>query len=517
MRRLIVAFLVSFYALTVSAAVQPAGIFTDCTVLQQGEPIRIWGTAAPGEKVTVTFADQAKDTVADKSGNWMVTLAKMPVCAQGRSLVFKGSETAVPVELKDVLVGEVWLAGGQSNMAGRMSGLRTDQADIDNANDSLLRMITIPKNEASDRPEWKITTPQNTADFSASAYYFARNLRETLKVPVGIIVCAVGGTPAEAWMSRKTLESTPDLKRVIDAYDKNYKANFADDTAYLKYMQEYKQAMKERGRKQRAKQAPGPRPVEKMGPQHEHRPCGFHEVMLTQAIPYTVKGAIWYQGENNAAEQAGFHYRSVLPALIKEWREEFQNPDMPFLFVQLATYGGVVADEPYAELRESQSWTEEHVKNTGMIVLTDGGDEKNIHPHSKDKVGYRLSLLARNMVYGEKELICRGPRLNKMDREGEAIELSFKDSGAGLVLKPEAVSAFEICGKDGKFVPAEAKLVNGKIIVSSAAVKGPQEVRYGWKKWFVPTLFNAKGLPASPFRTDDFPPVTKDRYYLDRL
>jgi len=518
MRRLILLISVLFYSFAAFAAVKPAGVFTDYTVLQQGEPVRIWGTAAPGEKVTVMFAGQTQGAVADKAGKWMVTLEKMPVCAEGRPLVFQGSETAVPVELKDVVVGEVWLAGGQSNMATTMSFFKpATQADIDSANDPLLRMVTIPRYnmgwENTARPEWKTATPQNTDGFSASAYYFAKNMRKALNVPVGIVSCAVGGSPAEAWMSRKTFESNPELKKILDAYEAGYKADFADDAAYLKYLKEFEQASKE-WRKTRK----GPPPEEKMGPQHGRHPCGWYDTMLTQTIPYTVKGVIWYQGETDADNQACYHYRTVFPALIQQWRDEFKNPDLPFLFVQLATYGSWHADKPdWPELRESQSWTEEHIKHTGMIVMVDGGDEKNIHPNSKDKVGYRLSLLARNMVYGENNLICRGPRFEKMTVSKGSVELSFTDTGSGLVLKPETNSAFEICGRDGNYVPAKAVLKDGKITVSSESVKDPQNVRYGWKKWFVPTLFNAEGLPASPFRTDDFPPVTKDRYYLDRM
>jgi sialate O-acetylesterase len=186
--------------------------------------------------------------------------------------------------------------------------------------------------------------------------------------------------------------------------------------------------------------------------------------MLMQTIPYTLRGVIWYQGENNAGSPAGDHYREVFSALINEWREEFQNKNLPFLFAQLATLGPAKDTTPYwPELRDAQRWVEENVENTGMIVLVDGGEEKNIHPHSKDKAGYRLALLARNMVYGEKSLLCRGPRLQTGTREKGSIELTFSDTGSGLVLKPEAASGFEICGQDGKYVPAEAELVNGKI------------------------------------------------------
>jgi sialate O-acetylesterase len=512
MRRLsTVLFLAAFCTFTAFAAVKPAGVFTDYTVLQQNEPVRIWGTATPGEKVTVQFAGQEKNTVASDRGEWQVTLDPMPASSEPRTLCFVSSIGNHKSAIGNVLVGEVWLAGGQSNMASTMNTYKkTTQKDIDSANDPLLRMITIPGKVFAEQktatPSWQATTPQNVTAFSASAYYFAKNLRETLKVPVGIVACSVGGTPAEAWMSRKTLESSPDLKRILDAYETTYRKNFADDTAYLKKLEETKAAAKKAGRK----------PAALMGPQNAQRPCGLHENMLTQTIPYTIKGVIWYQGENNANTRSGFHYRTVFPALIKEWREEFQNKKLPFLFVQLASFGPAAdVSSLWPELRESQSWTEENVKNTGMIVLTDGGEVDNIHPHSKDKVGYRLSLLARNMVYGEKKLVCHGPRLKDADRKDGAIELSFKDTGSGLVLKSEPVSAFEICGKDGKFVPAKAELVKGKIIVSSEIVKDPQEVRYSWKKWVVPTLFNAEGLPASPFRTDDFPPETKDRFYLD--
>jgi len=338
-------------------------------------------------------------------------------------------------------------------------------------------------------------------------------LREALKVPVGIISCSVGATPAEAWMSRETLEGSPDLKKILDAYEARFRQEFPTDGAYLRHYDQFLAAEKEY-----LKSRKGPRPQDAMGPRNYKRPAGLYETMLTQTIPYTIRGASWYQGENNANSQAGFHYRTVFPALINEWRTKFQNPDMPFLFVQLATYGPATDTTPYwPELRDAQRWVEEHVRNTGMAVLVDGGEEKNIHPHSKDKAGRRLALLARNTVYGEHTLLCRGPRLKAANAGGGVIELAFENTGSGLVLKPEAVSAFEICGKNGSYVPAEAKLAAGKIIVSSEKVPEPQYVRYGWKKWFVPTLFNAEGLPASPFRTDDFPPVTKDRYYLDGL
>ncbi len=506
----------------VGAAVQPAGIFTDGAVLQCNMPVDIWGAADPGEIVTVTFASQTKTAVTDASGKWLLQLDPLNASSEPRSMSFSSSNTP-EIQYSNLLVGEVWLAGGQSNMTSVMRNYsKTSQPDIDSANDPLLRMVTIPRLEFAgqnnDRPQWQQSIPQNVAGFSAAAYYFAKNLREVLGVPVGIVSCSVGATPAEAWMSRKTFESSEDLKRILDAYETGFEKEFPGGKGYQEKEETYLAATEQWLAVSKTGKNPGPRPQQPMGPKNYRRPAGLHETMLTQTIPYTVCGVIWYQGENNAAAQAGDHYRTVFSALIEEWREEFKNPELPFLFVQLATFGPVSDQTVYwPELRDAQRWVEENVENTGMAVLVDGGEENNIHPHSKDKVGYRLFLLARNLVYGEKKLLCRGPRLKKTEVKDGAVELGFADIGSGLVLNSAPVNVFEICGKDGVYVPASAKLTEGKIVVSSPAVPNPESVRYGWKKWFVPTLFNQEGLPAGPFRTDNTPPVSTGRYYLDTI
>jgi sialate O-acetylesterase len=518
-----VLFLLLFCVSCAFSAVKPAGVFTDAAVFQQGEPVRIWGTAEIGETVSVSFAGQVKTTVADDSGKWLLTLDPMPASSEPRTMNILSDSNTQILQYSGILVGEVWLAGGQSNMATPMSFYKsTVQKDIDCANDPYLRMVTIPEkaypgHHDNQHPLWKPSVPQNVGGFSASAYYFAKNLRETSKVPVGIISCSVGGTPAEAWMSRKTLEDSPDFRRILDGYEVEYHKNFSNKEEYIEHLKQYFSGMKEWYRKQAANETPNPRPVRNMGPWDTKRPCGLYENMLTQTIPYTIKGVIWYQGENNAITKNGYHYRKVFPALIQQWREDFQNSNLPFLFVQLATYGPAADEAPdWPELREAQSWTEDHVDHTGMIVLVDGGEEKNIHPHSKELVGQRLSLLARHMVYGEADLVCRGPKLSRVKTRRDAVELTFDHAGSGLVLKSEVESAFEICGPDGLYVPAQADLDGQRIRVSSPAVSAPKHVRYGWKKWFVPTLFNAEGLPASPFRTDDFPSKTEGRYYLDQ-
>ncbi len=512
---------VCYMASAASALVRPATLFTDGAVLQQNEPVRIWGTADPQEEVSVQFAGQKKTTVADESGTWLVTLDPMPASYEPRNL--QVSSVEFQVSLTNVLVGEVWLAGGQSNMAVKMGKYReTAQPDIDSANDPLLRMTTIPQKgyvgaREGAKPVWKQTTPATVQDFSATAYYFAKELRRALDVPVGIIVCAVGGTPAEAWMSRETLSSDPLMNRVLENYEKLYRLKFPTEETYTKYVHEgFPQMMQVYQQNKKNGINPNPKPAFAMGPRNHQRPCGLHEAMLSQAIPSTVRGVIWYQGENNANTLSGWHYRQVLSALINEWRADFRNSELPFLFVQLATYG-LPQDQSagWQELRESQRLVELDVPNTGMAVLADGGEQKDIHPHSKDKAGRRLALLARNQVYGETGLVCRGPRFVKKNCRNGAVELTFSDTGAGLVLKPEPVTAFEVCGADGIFVPAKAKLAGNKVILFSPDVSSPCDARYGWRKWFVPTLYNQEGLPASPFRTDDQPMASEGVVYLD--
>lgn len=503
------------------AEVKPADIFTNFSMLQRNESVHVWGTADPGETVTVEFAGQTKTAETSASGEWMVTLDPMPASSEPRKMTIRSSSNP-PIQYSNVLVGEVWFAGGQSNMQTTMGYYKkTSQPDIDSANDPFLRLVTIPtkfyEGHNNKKPQWKDSNPDTVREFSATAYYFAKNLRETLDVPVGIISCAIGGTPAEAWISREVLENNPKMKPTLEGYEAAYHNAFSNEAAYLQYTEDFNKESTQWYRDRNAGKEVGPRPKPKMGPRHFKRPSGLYENMFLSAVPYTVRGVIWYQGEENASSPAGAVYRTVFSELIKNWREQFRNDKLPFLFVQLATVGnGDDKSGVWPELRESQKWVDEHVDNTGMIVLADGGERKSVHPHSKDKAGYRLSLLARNMVYGETNLVCRGPELQNVEKKPGCLELTFDHVGSGLILKPVQDVAFEVCGPDGKYVPAESRLENGKIIVSAESVPNPQYVRYGWYKWFTPILYNEEDLPASPFRTDSFPAASEERYYLDK-
>ena len=504
-------------------SIRIAEVFTDGAVLQRNAPVRVWGAAAPQQKLTVTFADQSIGTRADQEGRWEVSLSAMPASNTGRSLIVKPAD-GKSTTIKDVLVGEVWLAGGQSNMAGTMSSYsKTVQPDIDAANDPLLRMITVPRVQYPGHRfkgdfHWRPSTPSNVPLFSATAYYFALNLRKTLNVPVGIVSCSYGGTPAEAWMSRATLAAKPDLKRILETYDGYVEREFKDEQQYLAKLEMYQEKLA-RFNQWRKTKDPANRvrkPQQVMGPRSVRRPCGLYETMLTRTIPYSIKGVIWYQGEANANSRCGFHYRSVFSELIAHWRREFKSPNLPFLFVQLASLGR--GKEPHwAELRDAQRWVNENVPNTGMVVALDAGDRSDIHPHSKDVVGKRLSLLARNMVYDEETLVCEGPRLNFVEPHGDKLALSFERVGTGLVLKEDGENTFEVAGADGHFFPASAVLVDGKVVLSSTKVDAPQHARYGWNTWVVPTLFNQEGLPASGFRSDDYTATSRDNYYLYEL
>ncbi|QBG46765.1 hypothetical protein EGM51_04915 [Verrucomicrobia bacterium S94] len=503
-------------AISLQAAVKPAGIFSEGMVLQRNEPVNIWGTANPGENVTVEFAGQKKSITADPEGHWLVKLSPLPASGESRDLNFYSSGR-LQSSIGNVLVGEVWLAGGQSNMATTMQTYkRKTQPEMDRADDALLRFCTIPQNHfpghnKGRQPQWLETNSVNIKEFSGTAYYFAKELRKHLDVPVGIVVCATGGTPAEAWMSRETLSSKPELKRTIDAYDRHVAREFPTDADYENALKEYSRAKKEYSRlRKEGKKVKKPQEI--MGPRNFKRPCGLYENMLTQTIPYTVKGVIWYQGENNASQKAGLHYRTVFSTLIEEWRSEFGKPDLPFFFCQLATLGWG-DDAHWPEVRDAQQWVADHVPNTGIAILLDGGEKEDIHPHSKDIAGYRLGLLARNKVYGEKDLVCKGPRFKNVEFQGSEAVLSFDSEE--LTLKSGGENTFELAGSDGLFKPAVAALKNGKIVLTAEGVSSPVYVRYGWHKWVTPTLYNRAGLPAGPFRTDDLPMASEGGYYLN--
>lgn len=438
------------------ADVTPHSLFADNMVLQQGTKVPVWGTAPDGEEITVTIQGQTAKTTA-KDGKWRVDLNALKkggpfeMTIQGKN----------KIDLKNVLVGEVWVCSGQSNMEWSVkASADADKVAAGSANPQI-RLFTVRKTQADapaaelkDPIKWAECNPTTVPGFSAVGYHFGKNLQKALDTPIGLIHTSWGGTPAEAWTKQEALAADPLTKNMAGKSSKLYNA------------------------------------------------------MIAPLIPYAIKGAIWYQGESNAGR--AFQYRNLFPNMITNWREDWKQGDFPFIAVQLAPFKKINSEpeeSDWAELREAQLLATTKLKNVGMAVITDVGDEKDIHPRQKEPVGARLALEARRIAYGEK-LVSAGPIYDAKKIDGNKVVLTFKNVGGGLVVKGEKLTGFTIAGEDRKFVNADAVIQDDKIIVSSPKVEKPVAVRFGWANYPVVNLWNKEGLPATPFRTDDFPMIT---------
>ncbi len=456
------------------AEVRLHALFGDHMVLQRDIAAPVWGTAAPGEEVVVSIAGQKKAARADAEGKWMVRLD--PMKAGGPHEMGVGSAT-----LRNVMVGEVWICSGQSNMAMTVQRAANPEEEIAAAKHPKIRLFTVPRRPA-DAPQrdvegsWAECSPETVGGFSAVGYYFGRDLLKALDVPVGLIHTSWGGTAAELWTRRGVLEADADFKGLFEAHEarlKNYAAA----------------AEKAKAQGKPAPRRPGPGPAQ------------LYNGMIAPLIPCAIRGAIWYQGESNASRAA--QYRRLFPAMIANWREDWGQGDFPFLFVQLANFQAR-QEEPgesaWAELREAQLMTLP-LPRTGMAVIIDVGEEKDIHPKNKQDVGRRLALAARHVAYGE-DLVYSGPVYDSMKVEGNKVRLSFKHVGTGLVARGDRLTGFAVAGEDGKFVWAEAKIEGDTVLAWSDRVEKPAAVRYAWANNPECNLYNREGLPASPFRTD---------------
>jgi sialate O-acetylesterase len=439
------------------ADVVPNPLFTDGAVLQRGQKVPVWGTADNGEKVTVEIGKQKLTTTAE-GGKWRVDLAPLEV---GDPLTMKisGNNT---IEIKEILVGEVWVNSGQSNMEWLLKGIDPEKEHASKANYPKIRMFTVKKTTAiqplaSHTGSWITASPETVGGFSAVGYFFAQELHEKLGVPVGMISTSWGGTPAQAWTSIEGLESEAELIGYVDVAKKTIAA-------------------------------PPEKPV---GSGH---PTSLYNGMIAPIVPYAMKGVIWYQGESNAGKSK--EYRTLFPAMIADWRNKWKQGNFPFMYVQIAPFKG----QP-PEIREAQLMTLSKSENTAMAVTTDVGNANDIHPKNKQPVGQRLAFAARAIAYGEK-IVYSGPIYDSMKASGDTIELSFKHLGGGLVAKDGDLKGFTLAGDDGKHVPAKAVIKGDKIIVSADEVKAPKAARYGWNNVPDVNLFNKEGFPASPFRTD---------------
>ena len=476
-------------------------LFTDHAVLQREMPVPVWGQGEPGSKLIVEFAGQQQSATVDKDGRWMVRLDAMPASAEGRALTVKPDPEGAPLTRQDILVGEVWICSGQSNMAfGLKSSVNGPEA-IAAAGDAGLRLFAATA-RAVDEPQstiggaWAVDSEQSATNFSAVGYFFGKELRQKLGVPVGLIKSAVGGTVAEAWTARGELDSNPVLHPLLDQQALRLSSHPKALETYKAREPELLAAWEAAAEKAKAAGKPAPRkPVPPEDPStSKNRPTGLYNGSIAPLQPYAIRGAIWYQGESNSGR--GKEYQTLFPAMINSWRKAWNQGDFPFLFVQITPHNGMSP-----EVREAQRVTVETTPYTAMAVTVDIGHPTDIHPKEKQPIGVRLSLAARALVYGE-SIEYSGPTYDSMSVAGNRVTLRFKHLGGGLVAKGGDLKGFTIAGEDGKFVDARAAIDGETIVVSSDAVTAPVAVRYGWTNVPDVNLYNAAGLPASPFQTD---------------
>jgi sialate O-acetylesterase len=440
---------------TVARSLSLAPLFSDGMVLQRELPVSVWGLATPGERVTVEFAGQSVSTVAASDGRWSVRLGPLIASSQPRVLTVRASTT---IELRDVLVGEVWICAGQSNIARRLGPAGGQkpipdwEAVVAAGDHPWLRVFTVGRQAAPEGPAsalsggWIVTTPQTAIDVSAVGYFFARDLHAHHGVPVGLVVSAVGGTPIEGWISREALAS---------AREKN----------------------------------PALRTSRRID--YDHASAWFNG-MIAPLIPHTARGLIWYQGESNRDEP--LLYRDLLATLIHDWRARWGQPHLPFLFVQLPSFEGFTP-----ELREAQREVHRATASTALIVTTDVGDARDIHPVDKKPVGRRLALAARALGHGE-PVLWGGPVPSRTRVEGSSVILYFDFTAGGLDTSDAApLRGFELAGPDGIFHPASATLLGDRVRLASENVRSPSALRHGWAPVPDTNLVNTHGLPAGPF------------------
>ena len=443
------------------ADVKLSNIFSDHMILQRDRDLTIWGWADPGEKVTVTVGDRSSEAVANDKGEWSAPIKALKTSKHPIELKVAGKNK---ITLTDILVGDVWLCSGQSNMEWPVAASDNPQEEIKNANHPNIRLIHVKKvPNAKPQKEvvlednwtgWKTCTPESIPRFTAVGYFFGRELQQETDVPIGLINSSWGGTRIEPWtppVGFDVVEKVKDIYKNIDPAKYNHQT-----------------------------------------------PTALYNGMIHGLVPFGIKGAIWYQGESNRGE--AMMYYEKMKALIAGWRDVFQNPDLAFYFVQLAPYKYGGSETALPEIWEAQTATLE-VPHTGMAVITDIGNLADIHPRNKQEVGRRLALWALAKDY-DKDIVYSGPLLKSMKIEGNKIRVSF-ESGAGLRSSDDKdLTWFQVAGEDGEFFDAQATIDNDTILVGSEQVASPRHVRFAWHQLAEPNLVNGAGLPASPFRSN---------------
>lgn len=485
----------------VHADIRPSALFSDNAVLQQGADVPVWGFADDGEKVTVTYAGRTVSTVAE-NGRWRVVLQNLQPGEPG-PLTMAGTNTVVA---NNVVVGEVWLCSGQSNMARTVIPPESVQPrrpywaeDAAKADRPMIRHFRTQLG-AMDEPaddvagKWEICTPETVGGFTAVGYYFARDLQDARGgVPVGLINSSVGATGAASWTSRETLAGDPQLNKMLERQERA-KAEYAGKLAQYqadepRLLADYEAALakaKAEGSREPRKPSPPRNPFT-----DAYRPTGYYNSKIAPLAPFALRGVLWYQGESDSGQSR--NYGILFPAMIANWRALWSRPDLPFLFVQLPEYKGTPP-----EMRDVQRQVAEDTPHTGMVVTIDVGDAGDIHPPDKRPVGARLALLARERVYGG-QVTGSGPLIDEAQASDGKVVLTFKHVGEGLVAKTGDLVGFEIAGANKKFSPARAAIVGDTVVLTGADIAEPRHVRYAWANVPTPSLYNRADLPASPF------------------
>ncbi len=496
-----------------AAAVKLPALFTDHMVIQRDAPIRVWGWASPGEPVTVTLGGREASAKAAADGRWSASFA--PLAASGIPVELKavGSLGSAAVVVRDILVGDIWVCSGQSNMEWTLGQTFTATPEVLRADRPRIRLFHVPWNPSMAPVEdveakWDVCTPESASRFSAVGYYFGSEIERTQDVPVGMIMSTWGGTYIEPWTPAAAFalfDETKPLLAAVEPKMAEYREALAKAMPAVDAWAKTAHAALKRGGA--VPQVPGLPPHPFDNPQ---TPTALFNGMIAPLTSFPIRGAIWYQGENNVGD--GFAYRTKMEAMIRGWRGAWSQPDLPFYYVQIAPFrygyewriqGGDVRDtEHLPQIWEAQTAALE-IPGTGMAVISDITDLDDIHPRNKIEVGRRLALWARAKTYGEAGLVYSGPLFKSMTVEGGAARLTFDHVGGGLIANDaEPLRWFEVAGDDRVFHKAEATIDGATVVVRNPKVPAPKAVRFGWDQAAVPNLANKEGLPASPFRTD---------------
>lgn len=494
------------------AEIRLPAVFGSHMVIQRDIPLKIWGRAEPGEVIRLHMAGQTVDAKADMSGRWSAFFKAMEAGGEPLTLDIKGS-LSPEIRLEDILVGEVWVCSGQSNMEWTLARTHSPSAEIQRADQPGIRLFHVPRRtavvpEEDVEAEWTLCTPHTARAFSAIAYYFGREIHTVTGLPVGLISTSWGGTRIEPWTPPEGFEAVPEAADILDTVEDARKAYLINVGQVLPDFQQWVERAARAVEENVEPPMPPELPVHPLdNPQHA---TALYNGMVHALVPFGIRGAIWYQGEANRND--GLLYAKKMEALIKGWRKVWGQGDFPFFWVQLAPYnyaynremsGGDVPDFKRLPLIWEAQQEALAIPNTGMAVITDIGNLYDIHPRNKVEVGRRLALWARAKIHGEKDLVHCGPLYRSMAVEGNGIRIHFDHTAGGLIsLDDEVLTWFEIAGADRIFYKATAEIDGHTVVVSSPRVTDPAAVRFGWHQLAEPNLANSAGLPASPFRTD---------------